>query len=118
MISTSLQSDAHQLIIYDLAIRTLNYDLPKIEALKTSVIFQEVSEKMLKELYQNYYPLKNRLQKQGIAIVKWQHIDLFFSDVILKTSGEDVSIRYAKKVLQYDVERLIRQQLMKLEYRG
>lgn len=111
MIKANLQAEIHQFIIYDLAIRTLNYDLPKIEDLKLQVVLQPIVQHLLKKLYEEFNPLKVRLKREGIAIVKWQHVDSFFSDVILRTAGEDQTLRYAKKVLQYDVEQLVWQKL-------
>lgn len=115
MIKPALKSDIHRLIICDLAIRTLSYDLPKIENLKIQVVLQPIVTHLLKQLYKELHPLKAYLRKEGIAIIKWQHVDQFFSDVILRTSGDDIALRYAKKVLQYDVEQLLWQQLNALK---
>lgn len=107
MISANLQTDIHTFIICDLAIRAVNLDLSKTENFKLKVVFQPLENLLIKELYTMFYPLKNRLKKQQVEIVSWQSVDSFFSDVTLRTGGDDLKIRYAKKVLQYDVEQLI-----------
>ena len=114
MIKPNLQSAVHNLIIYDLAIRTLNYNLPTIEELKTGSIYKAYTESLLIELRKDYKPLKQQLMLERISIVKWQQVDQFFSDVIVSTSGNDQSLRYAKKVLQYEVDSLLNKIALRL----
>lgn len=114
MIKPNLQSAVHNLIIYDLAIRTLNYNLPKIDKLKTGSIYKAYTETLLIELRKAYIPLKQQLMLERISIVKWQQVDQFFSDVIVSTSGNDQSLRYAKKVLQYEVDSLLNKIALRL----
>lgn len=111
MINSTVQTDIHYLIIADLAIKAVNLHLSKSENLRLTVVFEPLTTLLIKELNNVFYPLKTRLKRQGIEIVKWQTVDSFFSDVILRTTGENLQLRYAKKVLQHDVEQLIIQTL-------
>lgn len=107
MIKPSLQKDVHRLIILDLAIKAILLDYEKIEKMRLYSLVQPIFNELLKDIKKDYYPLKNKLQREGIRIIKWQVIDVFFSDITLTTAGDDLVLRYAKKVLQHDVEQLV-----------
>lgn len=52
------------------------------------------------------------LKKQKIAVVKWEKVDEYFSDVTITTAGEDEELRYAQHALKSEVEELLVSYLM------
>ncbi|WP_369595783.1 aconitate hydratase [Lysinibacillus pakistanensis] len=72
-----------------------------------SKVYISIVDDLLKQLRTDYYNKKRMLANQKIEVVKWIHVDQYFSDVVLKTPGEDVELRYAKQALKTQVEDLI-----------
>ncbi|MGE7840153.1 aconitate hydratase [Lysinibacillus sp. NPDC093712] len=70
-------------------------------------VYIKIVDDLLKNLRCDYFNKKRMLAKQKIEVVKWIHIDEYFSDVVLKTPGENVELRYAKQALKTQVENLI-----------
>ena len=107
MIKPDERRNVHQFILLEMAIKSLQHDYNTLENLKMSKVYISVVDDLLKHLRTDYYNKKRMLAKQKIEVVKWIHIDQYFSDVVLKTPGEDVILRYAKQALKTQVEDLI-----------
>ena len=107
MISRELYDQTHHFVILDLAVQTVQADLHRFSMMRLSFLLTPMLEKVLKTLLDVYYPMKRSLRKQQIEIVRWTSVDGYFSDVTLRTAGEDLTMRYAKRVLKQEVERLI-----------
>lgn len=107
MIKPDERRNVHQFILLEMAVKSLQNDYDKLGDLKMSKVYISIVDDLLKDLRTDYYNKKRMLAKQKIEVVKWIHIDQYFSDVMLKTSGEDVVLRYAKQALKTKVEELI-----------
>lgn len=107
MIKPEERRNVHQFILLEMAIKSLQHDYNTLENLKMSKVYFSIVDDLLKNLRTDYYNKKRMLAKQNIEVVKWIHIDQYFSDVVLKTTGEDVVLRYAKQALKTKVEELI-----------
>lgn len=107
MIKPKERRNVHQFILLEMAVKSLQHDYDKLENLKMSKVYIKIVDDLLKDIRTDYYNKKRMLAKQKIEIVKWIHIDQYFSDVVIKTPGEDVELRYAKQALKTQVENLI-----------
>lgn len=107
MIKPKERRNVHQFILLEIAVKSLQHDYDKLENLKMSKVYIKIVDDLLKDIRTDYYNKKRMLAKQKIEIVKWIHIDQYFSDVVIKTPGEDVELRYAKQALKTQVENLI-----------
>ncbi|MFJ7698883.1 aconitate hydratase [Lysinibacillus fusiformis] len=90
-----------------MAIKSLQNDYDTLGNLKMSKVYISIVDDLLKHIRTDYYNKKRMLTNQKIEVVKWIHIDQYFSDVVLKTLGEDVELRYAKQALKTQTEELI-----------
>lgn len=113
MIKPDERRNVHQFILLDMAVKSLQNDYNALENLKMSKVYISIVDDLLKHLRTDYYNQKRMLANQKIEVVKWIHIDQYFSDVVLKTPGEDVVLRYAKQALKTQVEDLITNYLNK-----
>lgn len=102
------RSQVHEYILLDMAIRSLQLDYSALGNLKMSEIYIPIVDELLKSLRSDYYNKKRLLAKKNISVVKWIKIDEYFSDVIIKTAGEDVELRYANQALKTKVIELLR----------
>ncbi|WP_445480475.1 aconitate hydratase [Lysinibacillus irui] len=91
----------------DMAIKSLQRDYDVLGSLKMSKVYLNIVDALLKDIRNDYYNKKRMLAKQKIEVIKWVHIDQYFSDVVVKNPGEDVVLRYAKQALKTQVENLI-----------
>jgi len=107
MIKPDERRNVHQFILLEMAVKSLQNDYNTLEKLKMSKVYISIVDDLLKHLRTDYYNKKRMLANQKIEVVKWIHIDQYFSDVVLKTPGEDVVLRYAKQALKTQVEDLI-----------
>lgn len=107
MIKPDERRNVHELILLDMAVKSLQNDYDVLGNLKMSVVYIKIVDDLLKNIRNDYFNRKRMLAKQKIEVVKWIHIDQYFSDVVLKTSGEDVVLRYAKQALKTKTEDLI-----------
>ena len=107
MIKPEERRNLHQFILLEMAVKSLQNDYDKLGNLKMSKVYIEIVDALLKVIRPDYYNKKRMLNKQKIEVVKWIHIDQYFSDVVVKNPGKDVVLRYAKQALKTQVENLI-----------
>lgn len=107
MINHEDRSLLYEYIKLDMAIKSLQQDYSSLEKLKMSKVYINIVEGLLKNIRNDFYNKKRILAKKNIAVVKWVQIDEYFSDVTVKTGGEDEVLRYAKQALKTQVEELI-----------
>lgn len=107
MIKHDERRNVHEFILLDMAVKSLQNDYDKLGKLKMSVVYVKIVDDLLKDIRSDYFYKKQMLSKQKIEVVKWIHIDQYFSDVVVKTPGEDVVLRYAKQAIKTQVENLI-----------
>lgn len=102
-----LRRNVHQFIILDMAIRSLQQDYSSLEKLKMSKIYILIVDDLLKIIRNDFYNKKRLLAQKGISVVKWVKTDEYFSEVTIKTKGEDVVLQYANQALKTKTEELI-----------
>jgi len=107
MISHEDRSLLYEYIKLDMAIKSLQQDYSSLEKLKMSKVYIGIVDGLLKGLRNDFYNKKRLLAKKNIDVVKWVKVDEYFSDVTVKTSGEDEVLRYAKQALKTQTEELI-----------
>ncbi|MEG0473766.1 MAG: aconitate hydratase [Solibacillus sp.] len=107
MISLDDRPVVHELIVLDLAIRSLQQDYSKLEGLKMRTFYSCWTDLLMKGLNEAYIVQKRQLANKGIRIVRWVKIDAYFSDVTIATAGEDVVLRYANQALKMQVEQML-----------
>lgn len=107
MIKPEERSILHQYIILDMAIRSLQQDYSSLEKLKMSNIFISIVDGLFKTIRNDFYNKKRMLNQKGISVVKWVKTDEYFSEVTIKTKGEDVVLQYANQAIKTQVEKLI-----------
>lgn len=107
MIKPDERRNVHEFILLDMAVKSLQNDYDALGNLKMSGVYIKIVDDLLKNIRNDYFNKKRMLAKQKIEVVKWIHIDQYFSDVVLKTPGEDVELRYAKQALKTQTEDLI-----------
>ena len=97
----------YEYIKLDMAIRSLQHDYAALEKLKMSKIYINIIDSLLKDLRSDFYNKKRLLAKKNIEVLKWVNADEYFSDVTVKTAGEDEVLRFAKQALKTQTEELI-----------
>lgn len=97
----------------DMAIKSLQHDYASLEKLKMSKVYLSVVDGLLKDLRNDFYNKKRILNKKNIEVVKWVNASEHFSEVTVKTSGEDEVLSYAKLALKKQTEELIQSYLNK-----
>ncbi|WDV05045.1 MULTISPECIES: aconitate hydratase [Lysinibacillus] len=107
MIKPDERRNVHEFILLDMAVKSLQNDYDTLGNLKMAKVYIQIVDDLLKVIRPDYYNKKRMLAKQKIEVVKWIHIDQYFSDVVVKNPGEDVVLRYAKQALKTQVENLI-----------
>lgn len=107
MIKPEERRNVHQFILLEMAVKSLQNDYDTLGNLKMAKVYIQIVDDLLKVIRPDYYNKKRMLAKQKIEVVKWIHIDQYFSDVVVKNPGEDVMLRYAKQALKIQVENLI-----------
>lgn len=97
----------HQFIILELAIRTLQADFQKLEHLKLKSLYMTWTEQLLNILYPIYYSQKQALSTKHIRVVRWHKINEHFSEVLIATSGENLTLQYANQAIKVEVEEFL-----------
>lgn len=97
----------HRYLILDLAIQSLQHDYKSLEQLKMGAIYLAFVDNLLKDIRQEYYNSKRLLTKDKIRVVKWIKVSEHFSDVVVATAGEDISMSYANQAIKTAVEQLL-----------
>lgn len=111
MINANDRSVLYEFIKLDMAIRSLQHDYASLEKLKMSKVYMNIVDRVLKDLRNDFYNKKRMLAKKSIEIVKWVNVSEYFSDVIIKTGGEDEVLNFAKQALKTHTEELIMERL-------
>ncbi|RUL48805.1 aconitate hydratase [Lysinibacillus antri] len=112
MINLLDRHSLHKLVVLELAVRSLQHDYVQLETLKMQKLYTTWTELLLKHLYPIYTAQKRQLAQKQIRIVRWRKIDMYFSDVLIATSGEDIALRYANQALKTEVEELLIQRFL------
>jgi len=102
----------HKLIVLELAVRSLQHDYVQLETLKMQKLYTTWTELLLKHLYPAYTTQKRQLAQKQIRIVRWRKVDMYFSEVLIATVGEDIALRYANQALKIEVEELLMQRFL------
>jgi len=97
----------NEYIKLDMAIKSLQRDYDSLGNLKMSKVYLNIVDDLLKSLRNDYYNKKRLLAKQKIEVVKWMKISEHFSEVRIKTAGEDEVHQYANQALKTHTEELI-----------
>ncbi|MGE8004062.1 aconitate hydratase [Lysinibacillus sp. NPDC093216] len=111
MIKHEDRGAVYEYIKLDMAIRSLQHDYASLEKLKMSKVYMNIVDGLLKSLRNDFYNKKRMLAKKNIEIIKWVNVSEYFSDVIIKTGGEDEVLNFAKQALKTHTEELIRRYL-------
>lgn len=102
----------HKLIVLELAVRSLQHDYVQLETLKMHKLYTTWTELLLKHLYPIYTAQKRQLAQKQIRIVRWRKVDLYFSEILIATAGEDIVLRYANQAIKAEVEELLMQRFL------
>ncbi|MEC1179150.1 aconitate hydratase [Metasolibacillus meyeri] len=107
MIHCSDRQFVHELIVFELAIRTLKYDFSLLPTFKMHRFYAHMLEQFVESLRIEYAICKKLLAKKGIRLAQFVKVDAYFCDVRLVTAGEELTIRYANQALKIAVEELL-----------
>lgn len=97
----------YEFIKLDMAIKSLQRDYDSLTNLKMGKVYINIVDALLKDIRNDYYNKKRFLAKQKIEVVRWVKIDQYFSEVTIKTAGEDEVHQYANQALKTHTEELI-----------
>lgn len=97
----------NEYIKLDMAIKSLQRDYDSLGSLKMSKVYLNIVDDLLKVLRNDYYNKKRLLAKQKIEVVKWVKTSEYFSEVTIRTPGEDEVFQYANQALKTHTEELI-----------
>ncbi|MGE7024176.1 aconitate hydratase [Solibacillus cecembensis] len=110
MLSIEQRQLVHEYLVLDLAVQSLQTDYNKMEQteqMKMKAIYLPIIDNLLTSVRNEYLNAKRLLAKDKIRVVKWVKIDEHFSDVIVATAGEDITIRYANRAIKTHVENML-----------
>lgn len=107
MINIAQRQEVHELIILDLAIRSLQVDYVKLSTLKLQKLYTEWIEIVLQQLQSQFHEKKHHLTTQQIRLVGYKRLDTYFSEITVATPGDDTQLLYANEVLKQDVEQAL-----------
>ena len=107
MINIAQRQEIHELIILDLAIRSLQADYIKLATLKLHRLYSKWLETILQQLQSQFHEKKLHLAQQHIRLVGYKRLDTYFSEITVATAGNDSQLLYANEVLKQDVEQLL-----------
>ncbi|MCM0625575.1 aconitate hydratase [Lysinibacillus sp. OL1_EC] len=82
-------------------------DYDSLTNLKMGKVYINIVDSLLKDIRNDYYNKKRFLAKQKIEVVRWVKISEHFSEVTIKTAGEDEVHQYANQALKTHTEELI-----------
>ncbi|WP_431810791.1 aconitate hydratase [Lysinibacillus capsici] len=97
----------YEFIKLDMAIKSLQRDYDSLTNLKMGKVYINIVDALLKDIRNDYYNKKRFLAKQKIEVVRWVKISEHFSEVIIRTPGEDEVHQYANQALKTHTEELI-----------
>ena len=112
MINLIDRHELHKLVVLELAVRSLQHDYVQLETLKMQKLYTTWTELLLKRLYPTYTEQKRQLAQKQIRIVRWRKVDMYFSEVLIATAGEDIVLRYANQAIKTEVEELLIQRFL------
>lgn len=110
MLNIEQRQLVHEYLVLDLAVQSLQADYTKMEQIdhiKMKKIYLPMIDNLLKDVRNDFYNAKRLLAKDKIRVVKWVKIDENFSDVIIATAGEDITLRYANRAIKTHVENML-----------
>ncbi|ATP40031.1 aconitate hydratase [Solibacillus sp. R5-41] len=116
MLSIDHRQLVHEFLVLDLAVQSLQTDFSKMEQteqMKMKRIYLPLIDNLLKSVRNDYLNQKRLLAKDKIRVVKWTKIDENFSDVLIATAGEDITLRYANRAIKTHVENMLLSRLNK-----
>lgn len=102
----------YEFLMLDVAIRSLQHDIDHIKGLKYEDLYVLHLSAVLAHLKQDYQWRKNRLAGKKIRLSKWVKVDMYYSDAILATAGEDAAMRFSTHAIKQNSQELISQKLM------
>ena len=105
----------YEFLMLDVVIRSLQHDIEHMQKLKFFSLYEQQLGTILNHLQRDMTWRKNRLAGSKIRLSKWVKVNENFSDAILATAGEDVSIRFSTHVLKQNSYMLIEQRMMPIE---
>ncbi|HGQ2848686.1 TPA: hypothetical protein ACLZEB_001153 [Streptococcus pneumoniae] len=97
----------YEYIKLDMAIKSLQRDYDTLTNLKMGKVYINIVDALLKDIRNDYYNKKRLLAKSKIEVVKWVKISEHFSEVTIRTPGEDEVHQYANQALKTHTEELI-----------
>lgn len=110
MLNSEQRNLVHEYLVLDLAVQSLQTDYSKMEqteTLKMKAIYLPIIDNLLKSIRNDYLNAKRLLTKDKIRVLKWVKIDDHFSDVVIATAGEDITLRYANRGIKTHVENML-----------
>jgi len=107
MIKREDRQTLYEYIKLDMAIKSLQRDYDVLGSLKMSKVYLNIVDELLKSLRNDYYNKKRFLAKQKIEVVRWVKISEHFSEVTIRTPGDDEVHKYANQALKTHTEELI-----------
>ncbi|MEX3623556.1 aconitate hydratase [Viridibacillus arvi] len=114
MITIDERNQLHQYLILELAIQSLQKDYSQLSKLKMKNIYLMMVDILLKELKSDYYKSKQLLKRRGIQVIRWHRTSEYFSDIQIRTAGEDLHLNYANQALKTAVEEELFKRLQQL----
>lgn len=91
---------AHEFIINDLAIRTLEHDRKNIEKFKSKYAIDALFENTLQIAFKERIEIKNRMGKIGLFLQEEQRVDEFATDYFFKQRSLSEKITYSNIALR------------------
>lgn len=107
MISFEQRQHVHELIVLDLAIRSLQHDYTRLTPLKLEKLYVHWLDYVLEQFQKLFQHKKQTLATDNIRLVNYQRLDDYFCEITISTSGNDATLLYANEVLKQDVEKLL-----------
>lgn len=115
MIALKDRQLVYEFLILDVAIRSLQHDIEHIQKLKFSSLYEQHLGAILNHLRRDITWRKKQLAGSKIRLIKWVKVNGNFSDAILATAGEDVSIRFSTHALKQNSQILIEKRMVPIE---
>lgn len=109
----------HRFIICDLAIRSVEHDLKKLESFKLKKALQNIYGEVLKELFDERVQINKEMQQAHLKYYKNVKLDEYFTDYYFTKYTGDSSMTYANMNLFHKVndkiEAMIKQKSHSIE---
>lgn len=94
---------AHRFIICDLAIRSVEHDLKRLDGLKLKKALQNIYDEVLKELFNERVQINKEMQAAHLKYYKTVKIDEYFTDYYFTKYNGDTAMTYANMNLFHKV---------------